>query len=681
MNFLQRFFRAQGFPLALLFASIAAYGLLIPYLGFYWDDWPMIWFAHRLGPSGYSAVFSGDRPFLAGVYILTTSLLKTAPLQWQMLGIITRWLTALALWWTLRNLWRDYSEQTAWIALLFAVYPGFKQQPISVVYSNGFLLLLGYLLSWGCMLVAIRKPSRYWVWTIAGLLAYTLCMFSTEYYVGLDLIRPLLIWLVLGESIQHQRARLTGTLRHWLPYLLVLFAFLAWRVLIFKFPTYQPGLVEDLTIAPTFAGFHLLARLIQDVFTTGWLAWSATFRFPQSQDFQLLSNALYWAVVGICLPLAWLYLAKFRRFPQENPVDSPKAQLRWAPQAMMVGAVALFAAGWPFWITELPITLDFPWERFTLAFMLGSAIFLVGLLVWALRTRAQQVIVMGLLVSMAIGSHFQNANTYRRDWLTQKDFFWQLVWRAPGLQPGTTLITHYLPLNYYSDNSLTAPLNWVYAPDDHSHQMSYYFAYTQVRLGRSIPALKRGLPIQQRYRNVQFEGSTSEALVVFYSPPGCLRILDPQRDGDLPIFPAEIERAMKISNLQQVILNPAQPAQPPSEIFGAPPVSNWCYYFQHAELARQRGDWEKVIANGNRAFEQGLFPAEPSELLVFIEGYAIHGDWEQAINLTRRAYEASSNLRPHLCNISDRLARKQTLDDETGKLIRDTQVTLECPAH
>ncbi|MDZ4159039.1 MAG: hypothetical protein U1B80_04535 [Anaerolineaceae bacterium] len=680
MRSFEKFFRALGVPLVLLLLSIAAYGLLIPYLGFYWDDWPMVWFAHRLGPAGYDEVFSSDRPFLAGVYLLTTSLLKTVPLQWQILGIFSRWLTSLALWWTLRRLWQRSGEQIAWIAILFTVYPGFKQQPISVVYGNGFLLLFAFLLSFGLMLQALRNPSRYWLWTAGGILTYAVCMFSTEYYVGLDLFRPILIWLVLSESVGKRRLRLFQTLRHWAPYLLVLLAFLVWRVFIFKFPTYQPGLVEGFADTPTATGVHLLVRVIQDVFTTGWLAWSSTFRFPHPADFSLLSDTLYWVVVGLSLPLVWFYLVKFRRGEQDLPPASPEIHSHWALQAMALGAAALVLGGVPFWITELPITLDFPWDRFSLALMLGSAIFFVGLLSWALRTRLQLVFILGLMISMAIGSHFHNANSYRRDWLTQKDFFWQLVWRAPGLEPGTILLTHKLPLVYYSDNSLTAPLNWIYAPDDHTYTMSYFLAFTQVRLGRSIPDLKPGLPVQQGYRSAQFVGNTSNALVVFYSPPGCLRLLDPAREGDLPIFPAEIERAMVISQPGQVILDPAQPAQPPLEIFGSTPPPNWCYYFQKADLARQLGNWQQVAAIGNQEFQAGFFPAEASELVLFIEAYAFTGDWDQAMDLAQRSYALSHNMQSKLCNTINKLRQEYLSPSEAPQSVHLTLRALECPS-
>ncbi len=74
-NFLTRLTKTKYVPFAILVFLIASFGILIPSLGYYWDDWPMIWLGHLTGTSGYIDALAGDRPFLAGIYLLTTSLL------------------------------------------------------------------------------------------------------------------------------------------------------------------------------------------------------------------------------------------------------------------------------------------------------------------------------------------------------------------------------------------------------------------------------------------------------------------------------------------------------------------------------------------------------------------------------------------------------------------------------
>jgi hypothetical protein len=250
---------------------------------------------------------------------------------------------------------------------------------------------------------------------------------------------------------------------------------------------------------------------------------------------------------------------------------------------------------------------------------------------------------------MAVGSNFEEANHYRRDWVTLKEMLWQLSWRAPALEPGTLLLTYNLPFTYYSDNSLTAPTNWTFAPENKSLDLPYYLAFTDVRLGGSIPSFEEGKEVIQGYRNATYTGSTSQALVFFYSPPGCVWIIDPVRDQTLPVFPSELSDPMKISHLSQISPEANSPAQPPAKIFGSEPEHTWCYYFEKAELARQQKNWEQVINLGDKAFARGLSTSRAHELLVFIEGYARTGNWLRAIDLANLAYDTSKDVEANLC--------------------------------
>lgn len=129
-------------PLAFLLICLAAYGLLVPWLGFFWDDWPYTWFARTLGPGGLIKALINDRVFLAGIYAVSTTIFGQFPIVWQIFAILTRWLSVLAVWWALRQAWPRQTRQVTWVAILFAVYPGFLQQWISVVYSQAYLLWL-----------------------------------------------------------------------------------------------------------------------------------------------------------------------------------------------------------------------------------------------------------------------------------------------------------------------------------------------------------------------------------------------------------------------------------------------------------------------------------------------------------------------------------------------------------
>ncbi len=623
----------------------------------------MIWFSYTQGPLGFPEVFSGDRPFLSLIYILTTSIFKTSPLAWQLLGLFSRILTSIAFWWAFSQMWPEQREKLGWAAILFTVYPGFKQQSISVVYSNGLFLLAAYYLSIGLMIRAIKIAKHRLAYTLGGLLAYIFCMFSTEYYYGMDLVRPLIVYYSLGLSIPKLKNRLTQTFLHWLPYLAVLGGFLIWRVFIFEFPTYQPLLLDGLAKKPLASITALLYRIFHEPFLAGIFAWTNYLRFPAVTDFSMQSMLGFWLLVAFSFIISYTILTKLLSDDRQKLItikenghtDLAINESIFITQAVSIGSLSLLLAGWPYWITGLRIELQYPFDRFTLAFMMGSAMLMTGLIAWLFRTRFQKIVILSLLISMAVGENFLTANTYRREWLTHNDFFNQLTWRIPALEPGTLVLTEGLPIKYYSDNSLTGPLNLVYAPENKSLDLDYYFAFLDVRVGRSIPEVKKGLEIKQEFRNASFTGSTDNVVVLFYSPPGCLRVLDPTRDTNLEIMPGELLNAVHLSNLDRIITDQNQQVRLPEGIFGKQVEhQNWCYYFEKADLARQVGDWQTALKLTDEAYAQSLYPQEPTEVLLVAEANAMTGNINRAVKLLTESGKRNPQYHGLFCETIDR---------------------------
>jgi hypothetical protein len=228
-------------PLALLLICITGYGLLIRWLGFYQDDWYQIWFGRAFGANIFVDYYSYERPFIAGLYLLTTPFIGSNPTNWQIFALFTRWLAVLSLWWSLGIVWRNRLATVTWIAILFALYPGFRQQWASVIYSHYFLQFAIQMASIGLMVLAVRKPGRFWLFTVLALSGALVGLFSSEYFFGLELLRPVFLWLVINEDKSvPARLRWRRFFLVWLPYLSILAGFLVWRIFIFEFPTYQP---------------------------------------------------------------------------------------------------------------------------------------------------------------------------------------------------------------------------------------------------------------------------------------------------------------------------------------------------------------------------------------------------------------------------------------------------------
>ncbi|MBR6089112.1 MAG: hypothetical protein IKP86_04200, partial [Anaerolineaceae bacterium] len=373
-------------PFILLVITLGAYIPLVDRMGFYWDDWPMLWFKITRGAEGFASAFDSDRPFLGYLYQLTASVLSNDPLQWQIMTVILRWLITLAFWWFIRQLWPERKQETFWIAVLLAVYPGFKQMPIVYVWMNAFILLLAYVLSFGMMLKAIGSGTvRGWIlWTVPSMILFTFCTISTEYYTGLELCRWLVIWIFLARKPEFRDLsfwkKLWKIILQWMPYLAMLGIFMFWRVVIFKFPSYQPVLLDSFSSSPLKTIISVIVRIIEDAYTSTWGAWTEFFSFPNHTDFETMSGRIFWLAVIVSFLFILIVGSIYSRYGNGRGEDQEekKASLIWCVIAMILGAFMIICSGLPYWVTSLPVRLSYPYDRFLLAYMFGSVIFMAG---------------------------------------------------------------------------------------------------------------------------------------------------------------------------------------------------------------------------------------------------------------------------------------------------------------
>ena len=309
--------------------------------------------------------------------------------------------------------------------------------------------------------------------------------------------------------------------------------------------------------------------------------------------------------------------------------------------------------------------------------MLGSSLILAALLGFLSRYPRLQLTLLALLIGFSVGEQFQTNAIYRRDWSTQRAFFWQMSWRIPALQPGTTILSNDLPLTVFSDNSLSGPLNWIYSPPGRMDTI-LYFASVRTQEGRALDAkLQPGMAFEQNYLATVFRGNTSQMVVVNFAPPGCFRVLDPEIDPLNKLLPPDLRDAAFLSNPDAILTD--NPAQLPD--FYAPEIPrNWCYYFSQAELARQQADWRAVAEFYQQALALGDRPNDPAENFVFIEGLAHLGRTEKALSLTRETYRVSKDyLRPPLCALWARIERETAPGPERDEMVASAREMLVCP--
>ena len=629
--------------LILLVVAFLAYGLLMPQLGFYWDDVPITWIRYQMGSEALRDYFSTNRPIWGVLHRLTTSVIPQVPLYWQIFALFWRWLGSVVVFAVVAKLLKDKPRVALGVALLFLVYPGFNQHWSAYLYSHFYIVLFFFLTSLLCMLLAMENPKRFWTWTLAGMLLSALNLWMMEYFYVLELLRGGVILTALRDEPWTLRERVLRALKLWTPYIAVFVMAVLSRLFIFNNQIYGMGLTDQLKSAPG----ETLINLMQTILFTLRLvlkdAWLQILELPDT------AFTYYYLVIAVVVLLA---AAGFLLLPRDATQTIRKSSMD-AIWLIGLGILAVFLSGWPFWLIGFAPSLEWPTSRFTLPFTFGvSLIFggVIGLIPWE-RAR---IVLLVVLVSLAAGRQYLNSRVYQQDWITQKNLFWQLTWRAPSIKPDTVILLNEGALHYYADNSLGGALNWIYAPDNHTRRIEYVLFYPTTRLKNALPKLETGIPIEYDYLAGQFHGNTSQTLAMYYDPPGCLRILDNDIERVNRMIPENtlLRFSARISSPELILKEPR--ARMP-EVYGPEPEHNFCYYFEKADLARQFKDWEAVVTLAETALTLE-HAYDPAEQMVFIEGYAHVGEWAQAVELSERANAVSPELvGPMLCRLWKRI--------------------------
>ena len=666
-------FRVWTIPWALLLLCLVSFGLLIPWLGFFWDDWPIILMTRLQGASGFWQFYQFDRPLSAWIYIITTPFLGTTPFVWHLFALLVRWLTVLGMWWTLRSLWPQRIREVTWMALLFAIYPSFTEQPVSVTYSLPWICYALFFLSMGAMIQAIRKPRWYWPLTGLALLASALQLFTLEYFIGLELLRPVFLWLLASEEAGAARLRLLKTFKRWLPYLLVLAAFLIWRLFFLNLAGEDPNkavLLFRLFTQPGPVLVHLAQIALQDTISTLTSPWFQSLQVT-ALNFNNGFVLFTWTIAILSAVLLAVYLLRL-----DTGESTPASQDNWLRQATFVGLLATLLGPIPVWLTDRQAIIGLHSDRFTLAAMFGVSILLVAFLEWLTPRRLSKAVVLCALVGLAVGLHLRNTNDYRWSWAKQSRFYWQLYWRAPNLQPGTAILSDGEIFNYVGGYSTTAALNLLYPQAPSQSKLGYWFFDIYREFGKRFTDLTKGISIGSTFRTFSFSGNSQDSLVIFYSPEEgrCLWVVNSLDAGNPEISPPT-RALLPISNFNRIGADSLAAGYPPTSIFGTEPPHDWCYYFQKASLAAQSGDWQQVAALGNEATKLNFSPNNPQEWLPFIEGYGHLGRWADVEDLSRHVIRVNSDLVPRMCVLWRRLetdtpstsARDETLSSLRNK--------------
>jgi hypothetical protein len=336
----------------------------------------------------------------------------------------------------------------------------------------------------------------------------------------------------------------------------------------------------------------------------------------------------------------------------------------------------------PIWLTDQFITTDNPLfsNRYSLAALIGASLVIVAILEALIASQRLRTIVFCLLVGASIGWQLWTANDYRLSWVKQSQFYNQLYWRAPYIEPGTTILSDGEIFSKMTEIETSFAISTLYPKNNDAFALDYWFFSLSRRFSDNMADLVKGIPVWYNKFYSVFNGNSKDSLVIYFAPENnqCLWVLGPDDQGN-PLLPDITRQALPVSDLARIKIDSPLSRPIPKQIFGQNPGQPWCYYYEKADLARQYKDWDTAIALWKEATSKGLTPGNGVEYLPFIEGFAHIGDWKTAEELTFQAEKLTHGFSNRLCVTWNSIESETPSTQERDDMLKQVRGKLACP--
>lgn len=664
-------------PLAFLLVAIAGFGLLANRLGYYQDDWPYIFYAFNKGiPSLKIEMYYDSRPNAAWMYISLFHLLGFKPVAWHIAALITRWLTGTSLWYFLKRVWPHHIREVTFATFIFLVHPFFLIQSYAVnsmLYWGGFFF---FTLSLYLMTRAVTDSKYRIPLTILAVFLEGLHLFTSEYFVGMVLIRPLILYWLLGEQVTELRARITKTLASWFPYLVTLVIYVVWRMFLYIPPPIgdrnSPKILYALLETPLATIWYLIRTAVQDSIIVTFTSWYRTL-VPELFSFATIFNSFVLLVTVLTFVAIFFYLTKMY-------ADNPTEKKRWLASPLTLGVLIVLLGMAPLWLIGQDIVThknEFAGSRFGIGATLGASLILAVIIENTLDDIKKKIVVVSVCVALAVSMHLTLERDFAYSWEKQERLARELLWRAPELEPGTAIVTDEEILGYMGSYSVAYSLITTYQPGDISTPPYWYFPFYYTN--PNVNDFLGGIPLEGSKLTMDFKGNSKQMILLSFNPEmqRCLWVFQPQ-DVDLRLVNNDMRQLAAGSNIELINQTEGDEPTPPEALYGKTNTQTWCYYFEKADLARQYGQWDEVVRLWNEAQAVGERPDNGFEYIPFIEGLGHTGDWEQVKEMTKFAKRVTAGLEPSLCSAMDRLAETAPSSQEKEETIKGLKEDLDC---
>lgn len=654
--------------LFLLLISAVVYLPRIGDLTYYRDDWYYIYDGMIGGAKVFHEMFRIDRPARGFFFEWYFSTLGANPLPWHIGAFLWRGLSAIGALWLFNILWRDARKFNFIAALLFAIYPGYFWwiSPIEYQPMIASLALQVFSIAFTLKAIQSQNSTAKIAYTFASILTGWAYIFLVDYAIGMEAFRLICVYLLVNRSGQADLwKRALATLKAWAWTVVIPLGFIVWRAFFFTNERRATDIGGQLSVFlgnPAATTIHWLFQLYNSLLNISVLAWINQFpAFIQGIRLRDTAVGLMLAIIVVLL----VVFAQKRIGPTDDEKDDGAGQFQAGKEALMLGGLGMVFGVLPVIMANRYVNITF-FSHYGLPASLAAAVFMVALLALLSSRRVCSTVLYGV-IGFAVLAHYGIAHHAVTEMSALEKFWWQVSWRVPAIQAGTTLVVNYPLSGMGGEYGLMEAANVIYFPDE-TGEIPVHYPLSGLTLSSiNLPDILDGsLYRETSYRSHTVNFDYGNILLISQPTVGsCVHIIDGRQPLISMYDTVEVSLAAPSSNIENVVAD-AVPAVPQKFIFGSEPEHNWCYYFQKADLAVQLGDWETAAGLGDEAMRLRLSPEDRAEWMPFLKAYAVTGNAEQLEQLARRVI-GERPLRLRVCEMLSNI--EQPLSDDVRETI------------
>lgn len=659
--------------LEILFLLLIPAIVYLPRIGsltYYKDDWYYIYDGMIGGAKIFHEMFRIDRPARGFFFEWYYALFGPNPLPWHVGAFFWRVFAAIGALWIFNLLWEENRKFNFIAALLFAIYPGYFWWISAIEYQPMIVSLALQVFSIAFTLKAIQstKTAEKTAYGIGSILTGWSYIALVDYAIGMEAFRFMAVYLFFNRGSQDAFwNRLIAAVKAWAWTLVIPLGFAIWRVFFFTNERKATDIGSQLSVFfanPVAATIDWFFQIYNSLLNLSILAWINQFPpFVQAMRLRDTGLGIFLAVVVVLLVVFTERQLKASAESKDRDGNQP-----WVTkEALMLGGLGMVFGVLPVVMANRYVNIS-GFSHYGLPASLAAAIFMAGVIEIVSIPRVQTA-VLYVIIGFASLSHFGIATNAVTEENALQNFWRQVSWRVPALRFGTTLVIHY-PLPGMGDGgaALMEAANVIYFPEFTGDAIVHYPLSGLTLNGENLPGILDGTQVNETgYRSHTYTIDYTNMLVL--SQPAlnsCVHVIY----GASPLIseydPLDVSLVAERSNIENVIVD-AEPVTPPVYIFGEEKERGWCHYFQAADLAAQRADWERVAALGDEAIALNFSPEDRVEWLPFLKGYAITGDAKKLEQLSKRIIGVRS-IRLQACEMLSEIEQPLT---ENVRLVVD----------